>query len=282
MILGITFGQTYNNPVALFSYYNAIGNNLKLNSVVIDENYTKLNITYTNTEYVGGWFSINNNSYLIDLNTDKKYMLKKVEKITISPAQTSIQLNESRTFTLFFEKIPKTCRQFHFIEDELTFSNFKILNVCLDIKQIDYAPSIEELKRYMPEIILTYFSNGPSWIRFEEVFDRLKAESASDLRFKNFIISDKTYDKEYKVDIVMYSFAFNDVRIFLEKNITNDINRTVYIKFDSEYNLTRMMNCFTKIFHIKEEIVNAYIFPNRYDAAIYILNDKMIGYRSIK
>ena len=60
----------------LIKYYKRIlinSNDLKLNSVVIDENYTKLNITCTNIDYAGGWFSINNNSYLIDLNTDKKY-----------------------------------------------------------------------------------------------------------------------------------------------------------------------------------------------------------------
>ncbi|MEO9257813.1 MAG: hypothetical protein ABI207_05485, partial [Crocinitomicaceae bacterium] len=223
MLLGITFGQTYNNPVALFSFYNNIGNNLKLNSVVIDENYTKLNITYTNTEYAGGWYSINNNSYLVDLNTNKKYILKKAEKITISPAKTTIGLNESSTFTLFFEQIPKNCRQFNFIENELNSSNFKILNINLDIKQIDYTASIEELKKYMPEIVLTYFSDKISWPIFEEVFNLLKEESANDLRLKNFIISDKTYDKADKVDVLMYSFAFNEVRIFLEKNITNDI-----------------------------------------------------------
>lgn len=53
------FSQTYIKPVTLFSFDNVIGNNLLLESVVINESYTKLTITYTNTENEDGWFSIN-------------------------------------------------------------------------------------------------------------------------------------------------------------------------------------------------------------------------------
>ena len=137
------FSQTYSKPVTLFSFYNIFGNNLILDSVVNNGSYTKLITTYEN-----GWFSINNNSYLVDLNTNKNYKLIKTEKITISPNKTTIGINESKSFSLFFEKLPETCRQFHFIENELASDNFKILNICLDKKQIDYTPNIEELKLF--------------------------------------------------------------------------------------------------------------------------------------
>lgn len=275
------FSQTYTKPVTLFSFDNVIGNNLILDSVVINESYTKLIITYTNTTYEDGWFSINNNSYIVDLKTDKTYKLKKTEKITISPNKTTIGINESKTFNLFFEKIPETCRQFHFIENELASDNFKILNICLDIKQIDYTPNIEELKKYMPEIILTYFSDGTTWPKFEEVFNVLKEQSLSDSRMKNFKISEKIYDKENKLDLITYSFEYNEVKIFLEKNTTYDKNRMIYIQFGSEYSLNRVINCFTKVFQIKKESGGYYTFPDRVIDMISIIDGKIIGYLSV-
>ncbi|MFA7689317.1 MAG: hypothetical protein WCX96_04455, partial [Bacilli bacterium] len=115
------FSQKYENPVTLFSFYNVTENNAILNSVENDANFTKLNITYQNKNYVGGWTRISQNSFLVDVKTNTKYYLKKVENITISPQKTNIDLNEKLTFTLYFEKIPKKCRQFHFIEEELSF-----------------------------------------------------------------------------------------------------------------------------------------------------------------
>lgn len=275
------FSQTYYKPVTLFSFDNVIGNNLILESVVINESYTKLVITYTNTKYEEGWISINNNSYLVDLKTKKNYKLKKTENISISPNKTNMNINESKTFNLFFEKIPETCRQFHFIENEIAPNYFKILNICLDKKQIDYTPNIEELKKYMPEIILTYFSDGTSSPKFEEVFNVLKEQSLSDSRMKNFKISEKIYDKENKLDLITYSFEYNEVKIFLEKNTTYDKNRMIYIQFGSEYSLNRVINCFTKVFQIKKESGGYYTFPDRVIDMISIIDGKIIGYLSV-
>jgi hypothetical protein len=282
LILGFAKSQTYNNPVTLFSLMNLFQQNLKLNSVEINENYTMLNITYTNMDYTEGWVSINKNSFLVDIDTEQKYFLKKVENIKYSPEKTNLKLNEKCTFKLFFDKIPKTCRQFDFIEDELNFDNFKILDICLDFKQIDYAPNIEELKKYMPEIILAYFSDGSSWPKYEEVFGDLQKQSKDDLRLKNFIVSDTIYENASKLDLMTYSFQFNDVKIWLEKNVTNESNRLIYIEFKDEYQLNRVINCFTKVLHIKKETDGYYTFPDRLFDMITIIDGKKIAYLSIK
>lgn len=282
LILGLAKSQTYNNPVTLFSFMNLFQKNLKLNSVEINENYTILNITYTNTEYADGWVSINENSFLKDIDTDQKYFLKKVENIKYSPEKINLKLNEKCTFKLFFNKIPKTCRQFHFIENELNFDNFKILDICLDIKQIEYAPNIEELKKYMPEIILTYFSDGSSWPKYEEVFYELQKQSKDDLRLKNFIVSDRIYDNASKLELMTYSFQFNDVKIWLEKNLTNESNRLIYIEFKDEYQLNRAINSLTKVFQITKETGGYYTFPDRLFDMISIIEGKKIAYLSIK
>lgn len=275
------YSQTYIKPVTLFSFDNVIGNNLILDSVVMNESYTMLTITYTNTENENGWFSIDKNSYLLDIKTNRKYKLKKAEKILISPNKTNIDLNESKSFNLFFEKLPKTCRQFHFIETELVSDNFKILDICLDKKQIDYIPNIEELGKYMPEIILTYFSDGNSWPKFENVYNVLKEQSSTDSKMKNFNISEKIYDKESKLDLIIYSFEYNDVKIFLEKNTTYDKNRMIYIEFVNEYSLNRVINCFSKVFQIKKESGGYYTFPDRIVDMISIVDGKIIAYLSV-
>jgi len=280
MFANIRFNQTYNNPVTLFTFANVIENNLKLNSVSNYENYTRLSITYTNENSSETWFSINQNSYLTDLSTNQNYFLKKIENIKYSPEKTFLKSKETCTFFLFFEKIPESCRQFHFIENELSMSNFKILNICLDIKQIDYAPNIAELQKYMPDIILTYFSDGATWPNFEEVFSMLKKESANDKRLKNFVVSEKFYDSKSKKDLKTYSFQYNDVKISLEKNLTNETNRLIYIELKDEYQLNRIITCFSIVFKIKKETGGYYTFPDRMLDMISIIDGKKIVYLS--
>jgi hypothetical protein len=282
LILGFAKSQTYNNPVTLYSLMNLYQPNLKLNSVELNENYTILNITYTNMNYTDGWVSINKNSFLVDLNTEQKYFMKKVENIKYSPEKINLNLNEKCTFKLFFDKIPETCRQFDFIENELNFDNFKILDICLDIKQIDYAPSIEELKKFMPEIILAYFSDGSSWPKFEEVFSELQKQSKDDLRLKSFIVSDTIFEKASKLNLMTYSFQFNDVKIWLEKNITKESNRLIYIEFKDEYQLNRAISSLTKVFQITKKTGGYYTFPDRLFDTISIIDGKKIAYLSVK
>ena len=63
-------------------------------------------MSWTNTQYHGGWYHINKDSYISDPKTGKKYALKTTENCAITPEKTMIDYGQTKEFTLYFEPIP--------------------------------------------------------------------------------------------------------------------------------------------------------------------------------
>ncbi len=56
-------------------------------------------------------------TFLICLQSGKKSKLLHAENITVYPIWTTVKGNKRHTFTLFFNSLPKSCRNFQLLED---------------------------------------------------------------------------------------------------------------------------------------------------------------------
>ncbi|MBN2894059.1 MAG: caspase family protein [Bacteroidales bacterium] len=83
--------------------------NLKINFLGNDDNYTVVNIDQTGNNTS----CIQNNTYIIDKKTNKKYFLQKAENILICKDKT---YKYTSNFTLYFDKIPETTTNIDLIE----------------------------------------------------------------------------------------------------------------------------------------------------------------------
>lgn len=99
------------------SYKKTTGCNLIVNSIEITSDFTALHCQYTNTEYnYGGWYSMDAGAYIRDKSSSKKYVMIKTENCAISPNTTSIELNETKHFVLYFPPIPPNTKEIDFVE----------------------------------------------------------------------------------------------------------------------------------------------------------------------
>lgn len=112
-------GKTFNDVIKTPVVKTAKTLNTKIIGVEKTNEYTALYCTYTNTEYeVGGWYSISSDAYLRDKASGKRYKCIAAENCAMSPEQTSIELNETNRFVLFFEALPQNAREIDFVESD--------------------------------------------------------------------------------------------------------------------------------------------------------------------
>lgn len=104
---------------------------IKLRAVEQTEEYTALHFSYTNTEYPeGGWYAIESEAYIRNRTTGDKLILIGVENCDIMPKWTSIALNETKTFSLYFPPIPKGTKEIDMVENDS--SEWKFFGIQLE------------------------------------------------------------------------------------------------------------------------------------------------------
>lgn len=84
--------------------------------IEVTEDYTAVYMSYTNTQYKSGWYSIDKRTYIVDPRTGQRYMLIGRNNCPVSPEQADIQYNQTVEFTLYFESIPSNARVIDLIE----------------------------------------------------------------------------------------------------------------------------------------------------------------------
>ncbi len=112
-------GKTFNDVIKTPVIKTAKSFNTKIVGVEKTNEYIALYCTYTNTEYeVGGWYSISPDAYLRDKATGKRYKCIAAENCAMSPLQTSIDLNETKKFILYFQALPQNAKEIDFVESD--------------------------------------------------------------------------------------------------------------------------------------------------------------------
>ena len=108
-------GKTYSNPTVTRN----MGNNLKVISVTLEDNQTKIVIS-DNNSYAGGyygWVQLDPQAYI--RANGQNYKLTKVDGVALSPNKTYFSYeNQTITFTLYFPAIPSSTTSIDFIESE--------------------------------------------------------------------------------------------------------------------------------------------------------------------
>ena len=117
--------KAFNNVVKSPILKTAKTSNTKIIGIEKTNEYTALYCTYTNTEYsVGGWYSISPDAYLRDKTSGKRYKCIAAENCALSPEQTSIDLNETKKFVLYFQAIPQNAKEIDFVESDASSWQF--------------------------------------------------------------------------------------------------------------------------------------------------------------
>ena len=92
---------------------------LQIKGVEVCDEYTAIYCQWTNTKYSpSGWYSIDSNAYIRDKASGKKLLLLTTENCSISPNTTSIQINETKSFVLYFPSISKDATEIDFVESD--------------------------------------------------------------------------------------------------------------------------------------------------------------------
>lgn len=107
------------------------GSDSKIIKIELYEKATLVYFEYKNTKYpYGGWFSINQDTYLRDRETQKQYKMVKAYNVSLSPETTSIQYGETKVFVMAFPALPSTVNTIDFIEPD--GSTWKFFNISLE------------------------------------------------------------------------------------------------------------------------------------------------------
>ena len=110
------------------SYRKSENEFLKIESIEIDETSTKITFCFTNN-HENGWMNISKDAAIIVDN--EKYELIREEGINISPNRIYFShKGETKTFSLYFFKIPSTVKTIDFIESPT--STWKIWGIQLE------------------------------------------------------------------------------------------------------------------------------------------------------
>ena len=112
-------GKTFNDVIKSPVVKTAKSSKVKIIGVEKTNEYTALYCTYTNTEYkTRGLYSISPDAYLRDKASGKRYKCIAAENCAMSPEQTSIELNETKKFVLYFQAIPQNAKEIDFVESD--------------------------------------------------------------------------------------------------------------------------------------------------------------------
>lgn len=91
--------------------------NLTIAKVTITKYETIIEFKWNNTQYYGGWCSIDRNAYIKE-SIGKTYKLKFAENISYSPERDDVPYGSEKTFKLHFDKLPYYLDKFDFIEND--------------------------------------------------------------------------------------------------------------------------------------------------------------------
>lgn len=83
---------------------------------------TAIYMSWRNTQYTGGWYNIDKNTYILDKTTGKKYTLITTENCAIAPNKTSIELGQTKEFVLYFPALPSSVSSIDLCEPSTTSS----------------------------------------------------------------------------------------------------------------------------------------------------------------
>ena len=83
---------------------------------------TAIYMSWRNTQYTGGWYNIDKNTYIQDKTTGKKYTLTDTENCAIAPSKTSIELGQTKEFVLYFPALPASVTSIDLCEPTTTSS----------------------------------------------------------------------------------------------------------------------------------------------------------------
>lgn len=83
---------------------------------------TAIYMSWRNTQYTGGWYNIDKNTYILDKTTGKKYTLFTTENCAIAPNKTTIDLGQTKEFVLYFLALPASVTTIDLCEPTTTSS----------------------------------------------------------------------------------------------------------------------------------------------------------------
>lgn len=110
-----TYSSTRNIIISNPNVSNSYSNNSDITKVTISDNYTIIEISYTNRYDSGGWCSIGKNTY-ISANGNN-YTMTKAEGIKVSPDRTNFSYSGQKiSFKLYFPPIRKSTDKINLIE----------------------------------------------------------------------------------------------------------------------------------------------------------------------
>lgn len=118
--------------------------NPKLLRIILTTEFTRFDFGYTTPWYYekGGWIKISPKTYLQDISSNEKYLLKDATGIPISPERTDFQSTEDwQFFTLYFEPAPQKDCILNMIEVEKpTINDFNYYGI--ELKMVNVAVMI--------------------------------------------------------------------------------------------------------------------------------------------
>lgn len=81
-------------------------NAVEIFGIEVTSQGTAIYMSWRNTQYTGGWYNIDKNTYILDKVTGKKYTLITTENCAIAPDRTSLELGQTTEFVLYFPSLP--------------------------------------------------------------------------------------------------------------------------------------------------------------------------------
>ena len=117
--IDFSLDNAYNEMYAKPTIRKSGAPHLQIKGVEVCDEYTAIYCQWTNTKYSpSGWYAIDANAYIRDKSSGKKYLLLTTGNCAISPNTTSIQINETKSFVLYFPAISKDATEIDFVESD--------------------------------------------------------------------------------------------------------------------------------------------------------------------
>ena len=95
---------------------------VEIYGIEVTSKETAIYMSWRNTQYTGGWYNIDKNTYIQDKTTGKKYTLTDTENCPIAPSKTSIELGQTKEFVLYFQALPASVTSIDLCEPTTTSS----------------------------------------------------------------------------------------------------------------------------------------------------------------
>ncbi len=100
---------------------------VRIKQVVCTDKYVMVTMSWTNSQFDEGVYSIKPESYIIDADTGEKYQIFAAKNCSFAPYRTPLKQGETAEFQLFFRAVPRDTKNIHFFESE--DSNWKFFGI---------------------------------------------------------------------------------------------------------------------------------------------------------